>query len=462
MLAAELIERKRDGEELDPEELLTFLDGYRTGDVAEYQMSAFLMAVFFRGLTRPELTALTRAIIASGRRLDFSGGPAPAVDKHSTGGVGDKISLLLSPLVAEAGLRIPMMSGRGLGHTGGTLDKLEAIPGFRTDFSLSEFRSAVDDVGCAMIGQTDEITPLDRDLYALRDVSGTVPSIPLIASSIVSKKVAEGIEALVLDVKCGAGAFMTGEEDALALGRTLVELAEAEGVSTRALVTGMEAPLGSAVGNALEVREAIAGLRGEGPDDVREVTVALAAELLVAAGGEPDADTARRRLEGLLEDGSALERFARMVERQGGDPRVAEEPDRLPAAPLVAAIEAEATGWVGAVEARQVGLAALELGAGRRRKGDDVDPAVGVELLVRPGQRVEPGRPLFRVHAPGEEAAEVARRRLASAIEIVDGRPEGEAVRWEEERVRWRIGPDGRERYRGPPPPIESGEKDSE
>ena len=462
MLAAELIERKRDGEELDPEELRTFLGGYRTGDVEEYQMAAFLMAVYFRGLTRRELTALTRAIIDSGRRLDFGDGPVPAVDKHSTGGVGDKVSLLLSPLVAEAGLRIPMMSGRGLGHTGGTLDKLESIPGFRTDFSLSEFRSAVDDVGCAMIGQTDEITPLDRDLYALRDVSGTVPSIPLIASSIVSKKVAEGIEALVLDVKCGAGAFMTAEEDALELGRTLVELAEAEGVSTRALVTGMEAPLGSAVGNALEVREAIAGLRGEGPEDVREVTVALAAELLVAAGNSPDPEAARRRLDGLLADGSALDRFARMVERQGGDPRVAEEPDRLPSAPRQEVLEAEEAGWIGAVGARQVGLAALELGAGRRRKSDDVDPAVGVELLVRPGQRVEPGRPLFRVHARDEGELDGARRRLGAAIEVVGEPPTGEAARWEEERVRWRIGPDGRERYRGPPPPMESGEKDSE
>ncbi len=462
MLPTELIERKRDGDELPAEELRGFLDGYRSGEVEDYQMSAFLMAVYFRGLSGAELTTLTRSIVASGRRLDFSGGPSPAVDKHSTGGVGDKVSLALSPLVAEAGLRIPMMSGRGLGHTGGTLDKLESIPGFRTDLSLAEFDDAVAAIGCAMIGQTDEIAPLDRDLYALRDVTGTVPSVPLIASSIVSKKVAEGVEALVLDVKCGSGAFMRDEEAALELGRTLVDLAEAEGLSTRALVTGMEAPLGSAVGNALEVREAIACLRGGGPDDLREVTVALAAELLLAAGSADDVGAARRLLEGLLDDGSALERFARMVERQGGDPDVVEDDALLPSAPVVREIEASDGGRIHAVDARQVGLAALELGAGRSRKGDAIDPAVGIELLARPGSSVEAGRPLVRVHASDEQGVASARDRLRSAFRIGPGPADGEAVRWEERRVRWRIGPDGRERYAAQSPPIESGENSSE
>ena len=449
MLAAELIERKRDGGALSPEEIRAFFRGFREGEVANYQVSSFLMAVYFRGLTDEELTALTREMVASGRRLDFSGGEAPAVDKHSTGGVGDKVSLVLSPLVAAAGLRIPMMSGRGLGHTGGTLDKLESVPGFRTDLSLDEFRAVVDELGCAMIGQTEEITPLDGDLYALRDVTGTVQSIPLIASSIVSKKVAEGVEALVLDVKCGAGAFMTGEEDALELGRTLVGLAEAEGLRTSALVTGMEAPLGRAVGNALEVRESVACLRGGGPDDVRAVTVALGSELLVAAGAAGDRAEASTRLEGLLDDGSAADRFARLVERQGGDPRVLEEPDRLPSAPVIEPYRAPRSGFLAALDAREVGLAGVELGAGRSRVGEAIDPAVGFEVEARPGDRVEEGDPLVRIHASGEADVGAARRRLDRAVRITEGPGDGEAVAWEGERIRWRITAGGTTRVGG-------------
>jgi pyrimidine-nucleoside phosphorylase len=424
MLVAELIERKRDGEELSADELEEFLAGYMGGDVAEYQMAAFLMAVFFRSLTPAELTVLTRAIIDSGARLDFGDGGPPAVDKHSTGGVGDKVSLILAPLVAEAGLRVPMMSGRGLGHTGGTLDKLESIPGFRTRIGLEEFRDVLADVGCAMIGQTPEITPLDGKLYALRDVTGTVQSITLIASSIVSKKVAEGISALVLDVKCGHGAFMQSEADARELARVMVDLAAAEGVRATALLTGMDEPLGRTVGNALEVREAIACLANGGPDDLREVTLALAAELLVNGGVADDIAAARSVLEEILATGRATDRFTRLLERQGGDPRVVEDPSRLPSTPTQVVHEAARAGWVERADARQIGLAALELGAGRRRVDDSVDPAVGLEVEVRVGARVEVGDPLVTIHARDEAGALHARTRLDEAIVIGDEAPD--------------------------------------
>jgi len=448
MLAAEVIERKRDGGTLEEGELAGFLRGYLEEDVAEYQMSAFLMAVYFRGLSAGELSVLTRAIVDSGRRLEFRApGAAPAVDKHSTGGVGDTVSLVLSPLLAEAGVRVPMMSGRGLGHTGGTLDKLEAIPGFRTGIDIEEFRAIVDEVGGAMIGQTPEIAPLDGRLYGLRDVTGTVQSIPLIASSIVSKKVAEGIEALVLDVKCGDGAFMQEEERALELARTLVELAEAEGLPATALVTGMEAPLGRAVGNALEVREAAACLRGEGPADLEEVTLALSAEVLVSSGVEEDHEAAVRRLRGHLSDGSAARRLERLVERQGGDPRVVRDPDLLPSAPVVEPWTAPAAGHVHAVAAREIGLAAVELGAGRRKVGEPIDPAVGFEILVRPGDRVEEGEELARIHAASGEDAERAAGRLARAVRIEAEPPAEDAgpLRWERRRVRWRVTREGTE-----------------
>jgi pyrimidine-nucleoside phosphorylase len=425
MLVAELIERKRDGEELSAAELEEFLTGYMGGDVAEYQMAAFLMAVFFRGLSVRELAALTRAIIASGARLDFDDGGPPAVDKHSTGGVGDKVSLILAPLVAEAGLRVPMMSGRGLGHTGGTLDKLESIPGFETRIDLEEFRAVLADVGCAMIGQTPEIAPLDGRLYALRDVSGTVQSIPLIASSIVSKKVAEGISALVLDVKCGRGAFMQSREDAEALARIMVELAAAEGLSATALLTAMDEPLGEAVGHALEVREALDCLAGGGPADLREVTLALSAELLVGGGVADTTADARRVLEDILDSGGAAERFARLVERQGGDPSIVEHPSSLPSAPVQVVYEAPSTGWVSRVDARRIGLAALELGAGRTRVEDTVDLAVGFTIETREGAWVESGEPLVTIHARDEEGARHAVGRLEEAVRIGEAAPEG-------------------------------------
>ncbi len=442
MLAAQLIAAKRDGTELPPDELRAFLDAYLAGDVADYQMSAFLMAVVFQGLGADELSSLTEAIIDSGERLDFNDGGPPAVDKHSTGGVGDKVSLILAPLLAEAGLRVPMMSGRGLSHTGGTLDKLESIPGFRTTLDLDEFRQVVGDVGCAMIGQTPEITPLDGRLYALRDVTGTVESVPLIASSIVSKKVAEGIEALVLDVKCGGGAFMKDEQSALQLAAALVALAQTKGVRTTALVTGMDAPLGSAVGNAPEVREAIDCLHGEGPPDLREVTLALGAELLNRVADEPLHD-ATRRLAELLDDGRAATRFERLIERQEGDPRVVSDPGRLPTAPWIGRHESSVAGWVTAIEAREVGLVAVQLGAGRARIEQDVDPAVGLELHVRPGEKVDAGQLLVTVHARDETEAGRAIERLVRAIHL-GPEPSEEPV--PASRLLYRVTPQGAER----------------
>jgi pyrimidine-nucleoside phosphorylase len=411
VLLQTLIERKRDGGVLEPHELEALLEAYMSGDLADYQMSAFLMAVFFRGLTPTELRGLTRAIIASGVRLDLGDDGRLAVDKHSTGGVGDKVSLVLAPLLAEAGLRVPMISGRGLGHTGGTLDKLESIPGFDVNLDIDRFRSIVNEIGCAMIGQTPEIAPLDGRLYALRDVTGTVPAIPLIASSIVSKKVAEGISYLVLDVKFGDGAFMSDPEDARALARVMVGLAGAEGLRATALLTAMEAPLGRTVGNALEVREAIDCLAGGGPTDLRELSLDLSAVLL------PPGVT-RADLAVLLDNGTALTRFGRMIERQGGDPAVLDDPNVLPAAPVQRTLVANESGVVHAVQARAVGLAAVELGAGRRRVDDRVDPAVGFELHVAPGETVEAGQRMATIHARTEQDAEVAGVRLDAAIVV--------------------------------------------
>ena len=417
MLPTGIIEKKRDGGRLAADELAAFLRGYLDGGVADYQMSAFLMAAFIRGLDPGELSVLLREIIESGARLRHAEDGPPVVDKHSTGGVGDKVSLILAPLLAEAGVRVPMMSGRGLGHTGGTLDKLEAIPGFRVHVDLDRFRAILDEVGCAMIGQTRDIAPLDGRLYALRDVTGTVPSPPLIAASIISKKVAAGVGALVLDVKCGRGAFMTDRREARALARTMVDLAAAEGVRTSALVTGMDAPLGRTVGNALEVREAIDTLRGEGPADLREVTLALSAELLVSAGCAADAGAAAAKLGGILDSGDALERFRRLIEVQEGDPRVVHDSGRLPSAPVREAFRSPAAGWLD-VHARRVGVAAVELGAGRRRVEDAVDPGVGFEFHRGAGEEVREGERLVTVHAADAASAATAARRLADATRL--------------------------------------------
>ena len=418
MLLTTLIERKRDGEALAPDELRALLDAYMGGDLADVQMAAFLMAAFLRGLNASELGVLTRAIIESGDLLELGDGP-PLVDKHSTGGVGDKVSLVLAPLLAAAGVRVPMISGRGLGHTGGTLDKLESIPGFDVSVSVDRLRDILSDVGCAIVGQTDEIAPLDGRLYALRDLTGTVPSPPLIAASIVSKKACEGISALVLDVKCGRGAFRGDPEASAALARLMVDLARSEGLHATALLTSMDAPLGSAVGNALEVREALGCLAGSGPPSVRELTLALGAELLVSAGVGADADEVASDLAGLLDDGTARARFARMIEAQGGDPRVVDDPARLPSAPIRTVVVAPRSGSID-IDARAVGLAAIELGSGRQRPGQAIDPSVGFELLAVAGQDVETDQPLYRIHAATASSAERAVARLLDATEISD------------------------------------------
>ena len=418
MRAYDLIRKKRDGFPLSSEELQYLVWGATTGGVADEQLAAFLMAVFFRGMDKDELPAWLSAMLHSGQVLDLSGIPGRKVDKHSTGGVGDKISLPLAPLVAVCGVKVPMVSGRGLGHTGGTLDKLESIPGFTVDLSIVRFAELVNRLGVCMIGQTAEIAPADRKLYALRDSTATIESIPLIASSILSKKLAEGIDALVLDVKVGRGAFMKSLADARALARTMVDLCKAVGRGCVALLTDMDAPLGSAVGNAVEVRESIEILRGGGPPDVRELTLRLGVEMLIAGeapGVGNDPLLARRRLETALADGGALARFAELIEAQGGDPRVCDDPKRLPQPKLVREVRVDRGGVLTALDAEQVGLAAVELGAGRARKEDVVDPAAGLLVLKRVGDEVRTGDVLAELHARTESRLDAGEARLRGA-----------------------------------------------
>ena len=424
MIPYRLIEAKRDGAELSPEDVRAFFGDYLDDEVSEYQMAAFLMAVYFRGLSRNELDALVQTMVRSGEVLDLDHLPGPRVDKHSTGGVGDKVSLVLAPLAAELGMFVPMMSGRGLGHTGGTLDKLEAIPGFRTDLGLDEFRGVLEELGCAMIGQTEEIAPLDRRLYDLRSVTGTVPAIPLIATSIMSKKLAEGLNGLVLDVKAGSGAFITDFDRTLELARTMVRIGEDAGVATRALITAMDRPLGRTAGNALETREALECLAGEGPGDLREVVVALTGEMLVAASMEEDAGEARDRARTCLEGGAPLERFARLVERQGGDPRVVADPAILPRASVVSEVRSPKRGWLAALDPRLLGYGVVELGGGRTRLGQDIDLSVGFELRASPGDRMEEGDLVGRVHARSEEDARRGREILLDAMELSESEVE--------------------------------------
>jgi pyrimidine-nucleoside phosphorylase len=383
-------------------------------------VAAFLMAVHYRGMSPLELETLVRVMLGSGAVLMLDHLGAARIDKHSTGGVGDKVSLPLAPLVAEAGVYVPMMSGRGLGHTGGTLDKLEAIPGFRTDLGLDRFVEGLEAEGTAMIGQTAEIAPLDRRLYALRSVTGTVASIPLIAASIMSKKLAEGLTGLVLDVKMGSGAFLPRLDDARRLARTMVDIGRAREVPVVARLTAMDRPLGRTVGNALEVAESVACLKGEGPADLREVVLALAGEMLALGGVTATAAEGVRKAAELLDSGRPLERFRRMVERQGGDATVIDDVDRLPRAPVVRPFRAPRAGVVAAVEPRTLGVAVVELGGGRVRMSDRVDPSVGIDRLVAPGTEVVEGDELGRVHAGSEDDAEVALAAMAGAIRIGD------------------------------------------
>jgi pyrimidine-nucleoside phosphorylase len=408
--ARTVIRAKRDGGELSDREIAGFLTGFLSGEVTPYQMSAFLMAVFFRGMSARETATLTRVMVETGEVLAFPEVSGLKVDKHSTGGVGDLISLPLAPLVAAAGVPVPMISGRGLGHTGGTLDKLESIPGLRTDLDAGRFRRVLAEVGFVMGGQTDSLAPADRRMYALRDVTATVESVPLIVSSILSKKVAEGIDALVLDVKCGRGAFMKTEEDALNLAGELTRVGTLMGKRVVAFITDMDLPLGSAVGNAVEVRSALEVLAGKGPEDVVEVVNTLGSAMLLLGGKAGSWAEAEARIATAAADGSGRERFRAMVEAQGGDGRVVEDPSRLPAARVEVSVPAAAGGFVTDVDPFAIGEAVVELGGGRRKAEDRVDPSVGILLDKRYGDRVERGDVLARVlassEASGERAAE--------------------------------------------------------
>ena len=410
--AVDLIRAKRDGGRLAGTDIRWLIDAYTAGTVADEQMSALLMAIYFRGLDAGELRAWTRAMISSGERLELSGLAAPTVDKHSTGGVGDKVSLILAPLVASCGAAVPQLSGRGLGHTGGTLDKLESIPGWRATLSNADIIRVLSSTGCVICAAGDGLAPADRRLYALRDVTGTIESIPLIASSIMSKKIAEGTGSLVLDVKVGTGAFMPDLGAARELAETMVDLGNAHGVRTSALLTRMDTPLGRAVGNAVEVQESVATLQGDGPADLVEVTLALATEMLALAGIDADPAAA-------LADGRALERYRAMITAQGGDPDA-----ELPAARHTTVVQAESGGWISALEARSVGVAAWRLGAGRARKEDPVSPAAGIICLVKPGDQVDAGQPVLELRSDDPGRFDRALEALAGALEIGAQPPE--------------------------------------
>ena len=420
MLATRLIARKRDGGRIEPAEWRDLARAYASGDVPDYQMAALLMAAFLRGLDRQETAALTDAMIESGRTLDLGHLGRPRVDKHSTGGVGDKVSLILAPLVASLGVAVPMMSGRGLGHTGGTLDKLEAIPGFRTRLTLEEARAQIERIGCALIGQTGEIAPADRKMYALRDATATVESIPLIAASIMSKKLAESLTGLVLDVKRGSGAFLPDLERGLELARTMIELGADRDCPVVALLTAMDRPLGRACGNAIEVEEAILTLRGEGPPDIMEVTYALGAEMLVLAGGYGSRSEARRAMERSIGTGRAAVKFQEIIEAQGGNPGVVDDPAALPQAEACELYAARRRGFIARVEPRAVGYGIIALGGGRTRVEDEVDPTVGFVITAKPGDWVEAGEPLATILARDAAGIELGRRALDEAIVIED------------------------------------------
>lgn len=418
MRFVELIRKKRQGGELSEQELKRLIDAYTTEELPDYQMSAFLMAVYFKSMTSKELSAWTEAMLHSGQVLDLSSITGAKVDKHSTGGVGDKVSLILAPLAVAAGLKVPMISGRGLGHTGGTLDKLESIPGFNVNQSVERFIDLVDTLGLGLIGQTGEVAPADKKIYALRDVTATVECIPLIASSIMSKKLAEGIDALILDVKVGSGAFMKNIDRARELAQTMIGIGKAMNRPVRALITDMDQPLGLTIGNSLEVIESIETLRGEGPEDLTEITIELVTEMLDVAGSVTDRDQTKRRLLELLRDGSALSVFEKIIEAQGGDASVCADTSKLPTAKHTTVLEAWEGGHINRIQAESVGIAAMELGAGRRRKEDTVDPAVGLVMNAKRGDKVEPGQPVVTIHYNDDRELDKVKTMLREAIVI--------------------------------------------
>ena len=424
----EIIRSKRDGRAHSAAEIREFIEQFGAGAVADYQMSAWLMAVFSRGMTDTETVALTHAMLHSGKVLELPSVKSAKVDKHSTGGVGDKISICLAPLVAACGVAVPMISGRGLGHTGGTLDKLEAIPGYRVQLSAARFERVVREVGASMIGQSAELAPADRRIYALRDVTATVECIPLIVASILSKKLCEGIDGLVLDVKVGQGAFMKDLKSARALAQALVRVGTAAGKRVVALLTAMDAPIGRTIGNGLETREAIEILRNSGPADTRELTLTLGAEMLLLGKVERGLPSARARLERALADGSALDRFMRMVKAHGGDVRVIEHPERLANAKAKLPVLARRSGYLNECDAYALGMSGIALGAGRTRADQAVDPSAGIELCAQRGERITRGQPLALIHARTKRLAESEVERVAQAFRIGSTKPRARRV----------------------------------
>ena len=424
MRTVDLIHRKRDGEELTPQEIAALVDGYTRNEIPDYQLSAFLMAVFFSGMTDREVSALTDCMVRSGQTIDLSSIPGVKVDKHSTGGVGDKTSLICAPLAASAGVIVPMISGRGLGHTGGTLDKLESIPGFRTDLTVDEFREQLKKHGLAFMGQTPEVTPADGKLYALRDATATVESIPLISSSVMSKKLAEGLDAVVLDVKVGNGAFMKRQVDARRLAQMMVGIGRRMDKRVQALITDMNQPLGYAVGNALEVMEVSQTLQNAGPTDLTRISLELAARMIYLAKITATLEEARELAQQKLLDGSGYKKFKDVIDAQGGNPQVLDRFELLPNATGVREISSPRSGYVSAIAAEDIGMASSMIGAGRNTKEDNIDPAVGVILEVKVGQKVDAGAVLCRVYYTNEEHVEEASQQVEDAFRISATPPE--------------------------------------
>ena len=432
MRATDIIRAKRDGQALGKAEIDFFVQGVTDGSLPDYQASALLMAIVLRGMNAEETAWLTDAMVRSGIRVDLSAIPGIKVDKHSTGGVGDKTSLVLAPLAAACGVKVPMMSGRGLGHTGGTLDKLQSIAGFRVDLSLDELRVALERTGCAMLGQTREIAPADKKLYALRDVTSTVESIPLITASIMSKKIAEGIGALVLDVKTGRGAFMKTLEDSRKLARSLVDTGNRSGVRTEALITAMDAPLGRAVGNALAVIECVETLKGRGPKDLEELSVLLAARMVLFAGLAPTLEEATGQVRRALESGAGVEKWREIVAHQGGDARTVDDYSLLPSVSSRHMVTADRAGFLRVLDAELVGRTTVALGAGRAKVDDPVDPAVGAIVHAHPGAQLSKGDPILELHYRKQADLDAALALLARAVEIGDTAPERVALVLEE------------------------------
>ena len=424
MRAYEIILKKRDGGALSKEELEFFIKGYVDGNIPDYQAAALVMAIYFRGMDTRETVDLTMAMVNSGERVDLSGIKGIKVDKHSTGGVGDKTTIALAPWVAAAGAPVAKMAGRGLGHTGGTIDKLESIPGFRTAMGIKEFVDSVNETGIAIAAQTADIAPADKKLYALRDATAAADSMPLIAASIMSKKIASGADAIILDVKVGRGAFMKTPAEALKLARTMVDIGLAAGKKTTALITRMDQPLGFAVGNAPEVKEAIDVLKGGGPSDLRELCLVLGAHMLVLAGAASDIGEGKGIMLNVLENGSALRKFKEMVENQGGNPAVADDYSLFPQAVHLHEVKAASDGFVRAIDAQEIGLASMMLGAGRETKNDAVDPAAGVVLCKKAGDRVKEGEILAVLHTNRQGALREAEARVLKAYVIGNERPE--------------------------------------